>query len=254
MLIGFIFFFKLKPKKNCCPVGDLLGSRLACLAVLFCLPGALGGFYGLSQVHFSFRIIFCWCLVFFFCFLGAWIIFATRNSDVVFDVLFLPLGSVVFFYCFCALWGAVSLSLSWQGLIIVLLLRCSFCLLCFRLFLFVLWSKLCIALLCFCRYVYVCCLFSRFRPVCFFACFYFRVFLRGAFALIKYPLCAPVTRLAALVPPRQTLFSFVFWLFGRAQTTDNGHPRLTLPPSRVPTLDYVPLHPCTPMNAHHGHT
>ena len=136
MLIGFIFFFKLKPKKNCCPVGDLLGSRLACLAVLFCLPGALGGFYGLSQVHFSFRIIFCWCLVFFFCFLGAWIIFATRNSDVVFDVLFLPLGSVVFFYCFCALWGAVSLSLSWQGLIIMLLLRCSFCLLftCFCLF------------------------------------------------------------------------------------------------------------------------
>jgi hypothetical protein len=79
-------------------------------------------------------------------------------------------------------------------------------------------------------------------------------FLGGAFTLSTFPLCAPVTRLTSLAAPRQTLFSFVFWLFGRAQTTDNGHPRLALPPSRVPTLDYVPLHPCTPMNAHHGHT
>ena len=78
------------------------------------------------------------------------------------------------------------------------------------------------------------------------------VFL-GAFTLTTFPLCAPVTRLTSLAPPRQTLFSFVFWLLGRAQTTDNGHPRLALPPSRVPTLDYVPLHPCTPMNGHHGH-
>ena len=109
-------------------------------------------------------------------------------------------------------------------------------------------------MLCFCRYVCAWCLISLFRSVCFFACVYFCLLLWGDFSLKIYPLCAPVTRLVVLVPPRQFLFFIVFWLFGRAHTTDNSHPQLALPPSRTPSLNYAPPHPFTPMNEHHGHT
>ena len=61
-------------------------------------------------------------------------------------------------------------------------------------------------------------------------------------------------RWPALSSCSNLVFWSFFWLFGRARTTANGHPLFALPPSRVPTLNYVSLHPCKPLGAHHGHT
>ena len=64
-----------------------------------------------------------------------------------------------------------------------------------------------------------------------------------------------MTALTCLARPHQLLCSgCFFWLFGRARTTDNGHPLFALPPPRASILNYVPLHLCTPLGAHHGHT
>ncbi len=59
------FFLKIVTEFFCCPVGDVFGRRLACLAVLFCLPGVYSDFFGMKRVDFSLKNIFCWCLLFF---------------------------------------------------------------------------------------------------------------------------------------------------------------------------------------------
>ena len=47
------------------------------------------------------------------------------------------------------------------------------------------------------------------------------------------------------------VFGNMRMLLGRAH--GNGRPRLVWPPSRAPTLNYVPPHPSASINAHHAH-
>ena len=92
-------------------------------------------------------------------------------------------------------------------------------------------------------------------PLCLFFCLrlFLSVFVGRAKPPIMCPLRANVTWLTSLAPARQILFLVFGWLFGRARTTNNGHPRLALPDSRAPTRNYIPPRPYTPINAHHGH-
>ena len=83
-----------------------------------------------------------------------------------------------------------------------------------------------------------------------FSCASLCPFLWGDFVLKTCPLCALVTRLTSLAPPRQILFLVVFWLFGRAHTSDHGHSPRALPHSRAPNPIYSPLHPFASMDAH----
>ena len=56
------FYFKMKPKILVALLAPVLGGRLTCHAVVFCRPGALLGYPGLSQVPFLFSNYFLVCV------------------------------------------------------------------------------------------------------------------------------------------------------------------------------------------------